>query len=75
MYISVLLIFQEDNVDKIYRQDREIIKTHIINLMLCAPENIQKQLSDAVSIIGKNDFPDNWPGLLDEMKAKFEKGA
>lgn len=42
--------------------------------MLCSPEAIQKQLSDAVSIIGKYDFPDNWPGLLDEMKEKFATG-
>lgn len=64
----------EDNEDKIYREDREVIKTHIVNLMLCSPEAIQKQLSDAVSIIGKYDFPDNWPGLLDEMKQKFATG-
>lgn len=72
--MSVSGVFQEDNEDKIYRADREIIKTHIVNLMLSAPENIQRQLSDAVSIIGKNDFPDNWPGLLDEMKVKFSTG-
>lgn len=42
--------------------------------MLCSPEAIQKQLSDAISIIGKYDFPDNWPGLLDEMKQKFATG-
>lgn len=66
---------QEDEDDKIYREDRETIKTHIVNLMLSSPESIQKQLSDAISIIGKYDFPDNWPGLLDEMIQKFNTGT
>ena len=35
---------------------------------------IQKQLSDAVSIIGKHDFPKDWQGLLSEMVSKFETG-
>lgn len=35
---------------------------------------IQKQLSDAVAIIGKHDFPKDWQGLLGEMVSKFETG-
>lgn len=42
--------------------------------MLRSNEAIQKQLSDAVSIIGKYDFPDKWPGLLNEMIQKFSTG-
>lgn len=42
--------------------------------MLTSPEAIQKQLTDAVSIIGKHDFPDKWPTLISEMVAKFGTG-
>lgn len=42
--------------------------------MLRSPESIQKQLSDAVSTIGSHDFPWKWPGLIDQMIAKFASG-
>lgn len=66
-----------DEVNKqsaIHEEDRERVKQLIVNLMLKSPPNIQRQLSDAVSIIGKSDFPQNWPKLLDEMIAYFATG-
>ncbi|XP_024946747.1 exportin-2 isoform X2 [Cephus cinctus] len=42
--------------------------------MLHSPDSIQKQLSDAVSIIGRHDFPDKWPELIDQMVEKFNTG-
>ena len=42
--------------------------------MLRSPPALQKQLSDAVSIIGKYDFPKKWPQLIDEMVEKFGTG-
>lgn len=42
--------------------------------MLRSPTALQKQLSDAVSIIGKHDFPKKWPQLIDEMVDKFATG-
>lgn len=42
--------------------------------MLKSTPAIQKQLSDAVSIIGKYDFPEKWPQLIDEMVDKFKSG-
>lgn len=69
------MIFQEeDAVDRIHTEDRIAIKKSIINLMLHSPDSIQKQLSDAVSIIGKYDFPDKWPELIDQMVEKFNTG-
>ncbi|GAB1609148.1 exportin-2 [Argonauta hians] len=57
----------EDVPDKIHASDRVAIKQIIVNLMLKTPEQIQNQLSDAISIIGREDFPDKWPGLIGEM--------
>lgn len=60
--------------DKIYIDDRNTIKTLIVTLMLRSPPALQKQLSDAISIIGKHDFPKKWPQLIDEMVEKFATG-
>lgn len=64
----------EEKVNKIVEVDRQLIKKHIVSLMLKAPEVIQKQLSDAITIIGREDFPNNWAGLLEEMVEHFKTG-
>ncbi|XP_014296860.1 exportin-2 [Microplitis demolitor] len=65
---------EEDMPDRIHAADRDAIKKLIVNLMLHSPDSIQKQLSDAVSIIGRHDFPDKWPDLIDQMVEKFNTG-
>uniref|UniRef100_A0A3B3QS44 Exportin-2 n=1 Tax=Paramormyrops kingsleyae TaxID=1676925 RepID=A0A3B3QS44_9TELE len=64
----------EDEPNKISEPDRTAIKANIVNLMLSSPEQIQKQLSDAISIIGREDFPQKWPDLLREMVNRFQSG-
>lgn len=64
----------EDVPDKIHNEDRAAIKGLIVSLMLRSPEQVQRQLSDAISIIGKEDFPEKWPNLLPEMIAHFQSG-
>ncbi|CAF0901978.1 unnamed protein product [Adineta ricciae] len=56
-------------------RDRNHIKEHIIELMTRSPEHIQQQLSDAITVIGKCDFPDQWPTLLDTMVRLFQQPA
>ncbi|XP_049879838.1 exportin-2 [Pectinophora gossypiella] len=65
---------EEDSADRIHASDRATIKTLIVNMMLKSPEAIQRQFSDAVSIIGKSDFPEKWPSLIPEMVEKFATG-
>ncbi|KAF3856376.1 hypothetical protein F7725_017099 [Dissostichus mawsoni] len=64
----------EDEPNKVSDADRTAIKANIVNLMLSSPEQIQKQLSDAISIIGREDFPQKWPDLLTEMVNRFRSG-
>ena len=64
----------EDRPNKISSADRELIKKHIVGLMLKTPEAIQRQLSDAITNIGSEDFPSNWQGLLEEMVEHFKSG-
>ncbi|KAJ6646819.1 Exportin-2 [Pseudolycoriella hygida] len=63
-----------DSPDRIHSDDRSAIKQYIVSLMLKSSPSIQKQLSDAISIIGKYDFPDKWPQLINEMVEKFATG-
>ena len=64
----------EDGNDKITQSDRTDIKSSIVELMLTSPEQIQRQLSDAISIISKEDFPAKWENLLTDMVQKFNTG-
>ncbi|KAG8240424.1 hypothetical protein J437_LFUL003138 [Ladona fulva] len=64
----------EEGQDRIHSSDREAVKNLIVDLMLRSPESIQRQLSDAVSQIGRHDFPDKWPGLITQMVEKFNSG-
>lgn len=64
----------EDMPNKISPGDRELIKSSIVGLMLSTPEGIQRQLSDAITIIGREDFPGKWAGLLGEMVEQFKSG-
>uniref|UniRef100_A0A6G1S494 Exportin-2 n=1 Tax=Aceria tosichella TaxID=561515 RepID=A0A6G1S494_9ACAR len=57
-----------DQVDRIDGQQRELIKQHITNFMLESPAHIQRQLSEAITIIGQSDFPDKWPSLIVELE-------
>ena len=54
-------------LNKINGDDRKQVKAMIVGLMLRSPEKIQRQLSDATSIIGKEDFPGKWENLLEEL--------
>uniref|UniRef100_A0A023GFX0 Exportin-2 n=1 Tax=Amblyomma triste TaxID=251400 RepID=A0A023GFX0_AMBTT len=64
----------EDGADRVHPSDRAAVREMIVGLMLRSPEQLQKQLSDAVSIIGREDFPARWPNLLPEMIGHFQSG-
>lgn len=54
-------------VSKISDTDRAGIRSLVVSLMLRSPESVQRQLSDAISVIGRHDFPAKWPSLLQEL--------
>lgn len=64
----------EGELNKISEEDRGLIKKQIIDLMLSVPEQLQRQLSDAISMIGREDFPYQWPDLMQQMTSKFGTG-
>ncbi|GLT84792.1 hypothetical protein SLE2022_030060 [Rubroshorea leprosula] len=55
--------------------EKEQIKALIVSLMLSSSPRIQSQLSEALAVIGKHDFPKAWPTLLPELVASLQKAA
>ena len=51
--------------------EKEQVKAHITDLMLCAPPRVRAQLSEALSIISAHDFPARWQGLLPHLIEKL----
>lgn len=66
----------DDSVpDKISLNDRNYTKSVIVNLMLISEDQVQRQLSEAISIIGREDFPAKWPNLLENMTLKLNESC
>ncbi|PIN17337.1 Nuclear export receptor CSE1/CAS (importin beta superfamily) [Handroanthus impetiginosus] len=53
--------------------EKEQIKSLIVTLMVNSSTKIQAQLSEALTIIGKHDFPKAWPTLLPELVVTLDK--
>jgi len=66
---------EDDQNLKISISDRNAIKNIIVSVMLKREDQIQRQLSDAVAIIGKEDFPEKWPNLLGELVERIKTSA
>ncbi|XP_030488902.2 exportin-2 [Cannabis sativa] len=55
--------------------EKDQIKALIVSLMLSANPKIQSQLSEALAVIGKHDFPKSWPALLPELISSLQKAS
>lgn len=62
-------------LNKISEADREFGKNVIVDIMLNSEEKSQRQLSEAVSLIGKVDFPEKWPNLLNKMIDRLDESC
>ena len=65
---------EDSDAVAIVEGDREQIKTHIVTLMLSVPEQVQRQLSEGLSIIASHDFPGKWTNLLPELMTQLFSG-
>ncbi|KAG7575139.1 Armadillo-type fold [Arabidopsis suecica] len=65
----------DSGISPIVDSEKEQIKTLIVSLMLSSSPRIQSQLSEALAVIGKHDFPKSWPALLPELIANLQKAA
>ncbi|KAJ3066560.1 Exportin-2 [Podochytrium sp. JEL0797] len=62
----------EGEPDKLHAPDRVNIKAMIVDLMITSPHSIQLQLSEAVTMIADNDFPDQWLELVPLLVSKLD---
>ncbi|KAJ3285820.1 importin-alpha export receptor [Rhizoclosmatium sp. JEL0117] len=62
----------EGEQDKVLPQDRAAIKASIVDLMISSTSTIQLQLSEAVSTIADNDFPNQWTDLVPLLVSKLD---
>lgn len=53
---------------------REGVKSALLPLMRQSPRVVKNQLSDALCIISRSDFPDKWPSLLPDLVAELGEG-
>ncbi|OMO73141.1 hypothetical protein CCACVL1_17436 [Corchorus capsularis] len=60
-FLSQCFLHQLDPKAGILEAEKERIKTLIVSLVLSTSPHIQSQLREALSIIGKHDFPKLWP--------------
>lgn len=68
-----LLTQNSEILNPIPDSEKEQIKSLIVTLMLNASPKIQAQLSEALAVIGKHDFPKSWPTLLPELVSSLDK--
>lgn len=53
-------------------QDRNTIKSHLVQLMCTTPPQIQAQLSESVALIAAVDYYQEWQNLLPELVQQFQ---
>ncbi|CAN1157150.1 CAS [Linum perenne] len=66
---------QDSEFNPISDDEKNQIKTLIVSLMLSSSPRIQSQLSEALSLIGKHDFPKLWGSLLPELVANLQAAS
>ena len=62
---------EEPAESRLKEADRDIVKQNIVSVMIRVPEKLQIQLSEAVSVMAYNDFPEYWPNLIDDLVSRL----
>jgi exportin-2 (importin alpha re-exporter) len=62
---------ETEDLIPISQEERNLIKSNLVQLMSTAPALIQSQCSEAISLIADVDFPAKWANLLPDLIAKF----
>mmetsp|Transcript_24536 Transcript_24536/g.59067 ORF Transcript_24536/g.59067 Transcript_24536/m.59067 type:complete len:963 (+) Transcript_24536:192-3080(+) len=57
----------EDEKDRISKEDRTNVKSNITSVMLSTEERVRKQLGEAIHLICMQDFPKDWPNFLPDI--------
>ncbi|GES89790.1 importin-alpha export receptor [Rhizophagus clarus] len=71
-YIRRNWVHEDDS--KLTPEIRTAIKESLVDILVSVPSNIQLQLSESVTLIAENDFPEQWPNLITQLTSKFSSG-
>jgi exportin-2 (importin alpha re-exporter) len=52
-------------------EDRNTIRSHVVQLMCSVPPQIEAQISESISLIAAVDYPERWTNLLQELVHQF----
>lgn len=63
---------EEDEVMPIGAEDREVVKSTLVELLCTTPVEVQKQLAEGMTIVAAQDFPHHWPTLLPQLVEKLK---
>ena len=65
-----------ENTDDIIGEDvRSQIRGSIIEIMLSSKDKIQKQICEAIGLIGLRDFPERWPDLTKQLAGHLSQSG
>lgn len=71
----LLILMQESEHENRIEEDlRTRVRAQILRLMLMSSAVIQKQLIEAIGVIGDSDFPTKWPEISQQIIAEFKDG-
>ncbi|KAF4667750.1 Exportin-2 [Perkinsus olseni] len=59
----------------ISEENRNLIKSHLVDLMLSVPTPLMAQLRESIKIISDLDFPAGWPTLLPTLVQRLTSGS
>lgn len=71
LYYPSQIELEEEEILPIAVEDRDIIKSLLVDLLCTTPVDVQKQLAESMSIVAAQDFPHQWPGLLPQLVEKL----
>jgi len=57
----------EDNLLILNQDQRNLIKSNLVSFMLSLPKTMRNQISEIITIIADYDFPEKWPGLIQDL--------
>lgn len=61
-----------DQIDRIDKNQRTLIKQNLTSIMLTSSKHIQRQLSESITLISQCDFPQEWPNLITELETRLK---
>lgn len=54
----------EGEADQLHPEDRQTIRSSIVDMMVTLEPILQTQIGETLSLIAQADFPSKWPDLI-----------